>query len=198
MRQLLLAFLVVSITPSLNAQWRVALLHGTAASHGDARADADPAHPELQAHRPATWAVSLSRATGRWRLGIDLHRTTADLAEVGPSSSVSTKSVLTAWGTAIEFARRVAGQAGTAELFAGGGASLDRWTFDLTDDSPRTRAAARGVIEADFPIGGGWSATVRGEAAVGPSVFKLDELPDGFTPRTATRVGIVLGVARRW
>lgn len=198
MRRLFLFLLVLSGPSALDAQWQLGLRHGTATSHGDARADLDPAHAELQAHRPGTWTLSFARELGAWRLGLDVHRTAADLAEVGPSSSVTTSSLLAAWGFGLELSHRIAGRSGAASLLVGGGALIDRWTFDVADNSPRTRVAARGFLEADLAISQQWLGVIRGEVASGASVFRPDELPQGFTTRTATRLGLALGVARRW
>lgn len=198
MRSLLLSIIVMAGSRSLTAQWQVALLHGSATSHGDARAEADPDHPELHAEGPSTWLLAFARDVGAWRIGADLHRTTADLAEVGGSSSVTTRSVLAAWGAGIEVGRRIAGHAGAATLQASAGVRVDRWTFDLVETAPRTRVAAQGALSAQLPIGVQWSAVIRGEVTHGPSVFIAEELPEGFSSRTATRLGMVLGVARRF
>lgn len=195
-RRLLPALLFLTAPTALSAQWRAALLHGTAASHGDAQSDNDPAHPQLQAHQPATWTLSLLRASGDWRIGLELRHITADLAEIGAASSVTTNNVLAAWGAAVEVGRRVVGGVGRPSLVAAIGVTFDRWTFDLVNDAPRTRAAGRAALEADFPIGRSWSVVIRGEMSAGPSLFNAGELPDGFSTRTATRQGIGLGVAR--
>lgn len=191
-------FLLLSGPSSLAAQWQVALLHGTATSHGDAQADLDPAHPELQANRPDTWTIALAREYSGWRLGIDLHRTTADLAELGASSSVTTNSVLAAWGAGFELARRIAGKLAAPSLLLAGGVIADRWTFDVTSNTTRTRVAVRGALEAALPISRTWGAVIRGELLAGSSVFTQEELPEGFSTRRATRLGIALGIARRW
>lgn len=198
MRRILLACFACLAPITLHAQWRLALLHGSANSHGDAQADIDPEHPELHAERPATWTFSLARGIGAWRIEVGMHRTSADLAEVGGTSRISTNGVLAAWGTGIELTRRVAGRAGSTALLAGAGVTIDRWTFDLVDASPRTRWAARGVLEVDLPITPKWGAVIRGELLFGPSVFQSAELPEGFSTRAATRLGLVLGVARSW
>jgi hypothetical protein len=197
-RRLPVAVLLLLAAPPLQAQWQLAARHGTASSHGDAEADLDPAHAALQAYRPATWTVALARDLGAWRLALELHRTTADLAEVGPSSRVTTNDVLAAWGTALEFGLRLAGQPGRAMLWLGGGGVIDRWTFDVAVNSPRTRVAARGSLDAELPIGRQWGAVIRTELLSGPSVFRADELPEGFSTRRATRIGVALGLARRW
>jgi hypothetical protein len=193
----LLLVLLLSFPTTLRAQWRIALLTGSASSHGDARNDSDPAHPEIRADAPATLSVALARERGPWRAGIELHHTSADLAEISAASAVTTRSVLKAWGAAIEWSRRIAGGGDAPALSVAVGAGIDRWTFDLDESSPRWRATARGTIEAEMPISAAWRAVIRGQAAVGPSVFKPDELPDGFVQRMAVRVGLVVGVSRR-
>ena len=198
MHRLLFSVLILSAPTVLPAQWQLALRHGTASSHGDAGADLDPTHPELQAYRPAMWTLAFARDIGAWRFELDLHRTTADLAEIGSSSSVTTNGVLSAVGGGLAVGIRIAGQPDRASLYVGAGAVVDRWTFDVADNSPRTRAAARGSLEADLPIQQRWSAVIRGELLAGPSVFRTDELPQGFSTRLATRVGVALGLARRW
>jgi hypothetical protein len=194
-RYLLLLALLLSVPTSLRAQWRIALLAGSASSHGDARDDTDPAHPEIRADAPATISAALARERGPWRVAVELHHTSADLAEISAASAVTTRSVLKAWGAAIEWSRRIAGDGDTPALSVAVGAGIDRWTFDLDESSPRWRASARGAIEAEIPISAAWRAVIRSQAAVGPSVFKPDELPDGFVQRMAVRIGLVLGVA---
>jgi len=193
----LLLVLLLAVPTTLRAQWRIALLTGSASSHGDARNDTDPAHPEIRADAPATISVGLARERGPWRVGVELHHTSADLAEISALSAVTTRSVLKAWGAAIEGSRRIAGGRDAPALSVGVGAGIDRWTFDLDESSPRWRATARGAIEAEMPIGAAWRAVIRSQAAVGPSVFKPDELPDGFVQRMAVRIGVVFGVSRR-
>ena len=197
MRPFLLALLLLPGWSALPAQWRVAVLSGTAASHGDARDEIDPAHPEIRADGPATVAVALTRERGSWRLGWELHRTSADLAEISASAGVSTRGVLTAWGAAFDLARRIAGRDEAPALHLLLGAGIDRWTFALSESAPRWRGTARGAVEAGLPINPAWSAVIRGQATAGPSVFTAAELPEGFAPRTALRIGIVLGVSRR-
>lgn len=197
MRHLLLAFLLLSGSTRLHAQWRVALLTGTASSYGDARDDTDPAHPEIHAEGPATLTISLAHEHGPWRVGLELHHTSADLAEISASSAVTTRNVLKAWGTAVELTHRIAGRPGSSALHVSLGAGIDRWTFDLVESSPRWRASARGALAAELPINPAWSAVIRGQVTAGPSVFKPEELPEGFVQRTAFRLGLVVGVARR-
>lgn len=195
MRHLLLCLLVCTASSALNAQWRVALLSGSATSHGDARDDVDPAHPEFHADHPATLTVAVARETGRWRVGVEGHHSTADLSEVSASAAVTTFGAFDAWGAGFEVGVRIAGQSSTPTLRAGVGLGGDRWSF--AGAPARWRAAAHGALEADFPIGRRWSAVVRGEVTAGPSVFTTAELPEGFRQRAMWRTGFALGIARQ-
>ena len=78
MRHIILPILFLATALPLGAQWRVALLAGSAASHGESRNDTDPAHPEFHAARPATMALTIGRELGPWRLTLesDQHRAT--------------------------------------------------------------------------------------------------------------------------
>jgi hypothetical protein len=196
-RRLPLAFLLLAAPATLPAQWRAAFLTGTAVSHGDARDETDPAHPEIHAEAPATLSVSLAREHGGWRIGMEFHHTSADLTEISESAAVSTRDVLKAWGAALEVARRLVGREGAPALHVAVGVGLDRWTFDIPDDSPRWRPSLRGALEAELPINQKWSGVVRSQVSAGPSVFNSEELPDGFVQRTAVRAGLVVGVSRR-
>jgi hypothetical protein len=196
MRQLILAAVVLSVPTVLPAQWRATLLAGSAASHGDAQNASDPEQPQLRADRPATLRFGLSHDGTAWRVGVDLHHTSADLAEVGATSVVATLDALKAWGSGVEIARKIAGARDGAMLLVGVGATLDRWSFDLDNSAARWRVAARGSLETDYRIGQRWSAVVRGELTAGPSVFTPDEIPQDFTRHSALRIGLLVGVTR--
>ena len=195
MRQILLSVLMLSGSTALNAQWRLAAMSASATSHGDARDDSDPAHPEFHADRPFTLTVALARDAGRWRLGVEGRHRTADLSEVSRSVAVTTFGAFEAWGAALELGVRLAGRPSAAEFRAGLGLGGDRWS--LAGASARWRATAAGSLEADLPVTRNWNAVVRGEVTMRPSVFKAEELPEGFSRRTNWQTGIALGLARR-
>lgn len=181
---------------ALNAQWRLAAMSASATTHGDARNDTDPAHPEFHAERPVTLTVALARDGARWRLGAELRHRTADLSEVSRSVAVTTFGAFEAWGAGLELGVRLAGHPSATELRAGVGLGGDRWS--LEGATARWRATAEGSMEADFAVTQKWSALVRGEVTLRPSVFGSDELPEGFTRRATWWTGVALGVARRW
>jgi hypothetical protein len=197
MRLLSCLFLLFLASARAGAQWHIAALAGNAASHGDARNDIDPAHPEFHADRPITAAVALGRDLGAWRVSVELRRSSADLSEVGNSSVVvSTRGAFDAWGAGVEFGHRIAGRLPGPTLHAIAGAGADRWRLELSP--ARWRPSVRGAVEADLPIGKQWFGVVRGEATAGPSVFTAEELPEGFAQRRMWRTGVALGVARTW
>ena len=197
MRRFAVALLLLSAPATLHAQWRLALLTGTAVTHGDARDDTDPAHPEFHAEAPATLALRLARRQGASWLAVEVHHTSADLAEISASTAVMTRGALTAWGTALELTHRVVGPQDGPALNAVLGAGIDRWTFNLDDGAPRWRGSVRGALEADLPINPKWSGVIRSQIVAGPSVFNAEELPEGFEQRMAVRIGLVFGVSRR-
>lgn len=198
MRNLLLALSICSAPAALTAQWRAALTFGTSATHGDARDDLSPAHPEIRAEGPATIALGIARDAGPWRVGIAVHRVNAGVAEVSASTAVTTRDALRAWGGALEVGHRLLGRLPGPTLHALVGAGIDRWAFQLDDGAPRWRTTGRGALEAAMPISAAWRAVIRGQATVGPSVFDEAELPDGFVQRTAIRTGVFFGIARRF
>lgn len=195
--RLLFMLLLLTTPAALRGQWRLTALSGTAASHGDARDDADPAHPEIHAERPYAISLVLSRQRNAWRVAAEFHHVTADLAELSGSAAVTTRGVLKGWGAAVELARRVAGHEGAPTLHGIAAVAIDRWSFDLAESAPRWRASLRGAVEADFPVSARWSAVIRGQLSAGPSFFEANELPEGFARRTAIRTGILLGISRR-
>ena len=111
------------------------------------------------------------------------------------SVAVTTFGAFEAWGAGLELG--VAGRRAAVgrRLRAGLGLGGDRWS--LEGASARWRATTAASLEADLPVARGWSAVVRGEVTVGSSVFRADELPEGFTRRMTWRPGIALGMARR-
>jgi hypothetical protein len=194
-QHIVLAVLLLAGPTALAAQWRLAVLTGSATSHGDARDNSDPTHPEFHADRPVTLTLALTRDAGPWRLSLEGRRLTADLSEVSRSVAVTTFGAFEAWGAGIELNVRIAGHPSQAELRAGLGLGGDRWS--LEGASARWRATAAGSLEADLSVARGWNAIVRGGVTTGPSVFRTEELPEGFARRTSWRTGIALGVARR-
>ncbi|HEY3935055.1 MAG TPA: hypothetical protein VGL65_10620 [Gemmatimonadales bacterium] len=196
-RTFILALLLVP-PASLSAQWHAAILGGTIVSRGDARDALDPDHPEIRADRLVVVTATVAQSLGRWRIGLEARHAGADLAEASDAAVITTPGVLSAWGAGLEVAIRVVGRAAGPSLYAALGAGADRWSFDLDQSTPRWRSAIRGALEASLPIGRGWDAVARSEVTRSPSIFRADELPEGFEARAAWRRGVALGIRRTW
>lgn len=194
---LLFAVLLLPQRP-LSAQWRLAISAGTAATSGHARDAADPEQAAILPDHPVSWLLALARQRGSWRVGIDGSRITSDLAIRGSSTSLVTRGALSAWGLGFEASRRLAGHAAAPSLWAGVGAVYERWSFDIAGGDARWRASGRASLQLDAPLSRRWSALVRGEALAGASLFRVEELPEGYTRRASQRAGLLLGVSRRW
>jgi len=179
------------------AQWHLALLGGTATTQGDSRDTIAADRAEIRADRITVATLAIERAGDAWRFGAELRRLTGDLSEVTASASIDARGVVSAWGGAITLRRRIAAGSGAA-LWALLGAGADRWSFDLSGSDPRWRLALHAALESEFPVGGDWSVLVRAGVTAGPSIFRDDEVAEGFTPRMALRPGYSLGLARRW
>lgn len=187
--------LLLALPPvPLHGQWQLNLVAGSARSAGHARADGDPEHPEVGPDRPATLALSLVRGLGAWQVGASLNRATADLTIRGRESAVLTRGGLTAWGAGVEIGRRIAGRTGAPTLAAVAGGAIERWSFPVSGGDPRTVVMARAALEGQLPLRAHWCGIVRGEAAVGGSLFSADELPPGYAVRAGRRWGLGLGV----
>ncbi|MGH7583773.1 MAG: hypothetical protein ACREL5_11160 [Gemmatimonadales bacterium] len=194
-RFLCAAVLIVPLR--VGAQWHVALLGGTATTQGDSRDTLAADHAEIRADRMTVATLAIERAGEAWRVGAELRRLTGDLSEVTASASIDARGVVSAWGAAVTVRRRITPGMGAA-LWALVGAGADRWSFDLAGGDPRWRLALHAALESEFPVGGDWSVLVRAGVTAGPSIFREDEVAEGFTRQTALRPGYAVGLARRW
>ncbi len=188
---LLVLFLPVA---TLGAQWQWSLTAGSASVSGHARAEDDPERPEVAPNHPMTLTLAVTRQRGAWRAGLQLARTRSDLGIRGIETAVVTRGTLRAWGTGVEIGRRIAGTAGAPELALLAGAVLERWTFPGTSGEARILASVRGAVEGTVPLRPRWQAIIRGEAALGGSLFRESDLPLGYTTHPGRRRGIRLGI----
>lgn len=194
MRITLLLLLATLLPPRAGAQWRLSLAAGPAATTGHSRDSEDLDQPAILPDHPVNWVVGLARQRGGWRVGVDAHRLTSDLAVRGKAASVVTRGALSAWGAGVELSHLMARTAVGPTLHVGAGGVLERWAFDVTGGDARWRAAARVSLQVDLPLTGRWSALVRGEGLGGRSLFRQDELPEGYTARAGYSAALLLGV----
>lgn len=190
--------LVAALLPAaLSAQWRISLLGSSASTSAHASIDDASERIDVAPDRPNTIALGVSREMGVWRLGIAVHRTRSDLVLRGPETAIVTRGDLAAWGAGLEAGRRLLGGVGRPMLHAMLGVAHERWTFPVTGGDPRTLTTAHGALEASVPFSPRWSGLVRGEAALGGSLFDAEELPSGYGVRAGRQWGIGLGLGWR-
>ncbi len=194
MRLMFASLLLLLPLQSSAAQWHVTAMHGSGTVSGHSRDDSGPEVLGFLPDRPSSFALAIGHDLGGIRVSLEVRRTSADLALRGDNTLIVTTGALHAWGGALEGARRVVGRDGQPTLRAGLGLLAERWTFDIAGSDPRWRAAARGALEVTVPIAGHWNGVLRGELAAGPSLFRLEELPEGYGRRMGWRRGIVLGI----
>ncbi len=198
MRTLWMSLLLLVPLHPAAAQWRLTVLHGTAAVSGYSRDESSPDHPSFLPDRPTSDIVAIGRDLGHGRLTVELRRTSADLTLRGPGTAIVTRGALHAWGAGVEGARRLAGVAGRPTLHAGLGLLVERWDFAVDANGARWRVAGRGALEVGLPITRRWQGVVRGEVTASPSVFAAEELPGGYVRRLGWRRGMEIGVGWRW
>jgi hypothetical protein len=191
---LLILPLLVHPGQPLGGQWGVQMVASSARAAGHARADDDPDRPEVAPHHPVTLGLGVVRPFGRWQFAATLHRTHSDLAIRGGETAIVTRGALRAWGAGVELGRRVAGTADAPSAVALLGGSVERWSFPTSGGEPRVIPSVYGAIEGRVPLTRHWQGIVRGEAAVGGSLFTASDLPADYAVRVGRRWGFGIGV----
>jgi hypothetical protein len=191
---LLLVLALLMHREPLVGQWQVQLVGTSDRAAGHARADADPDRPEVAPHRPVTLAVSVVRPFGTWHLAGTVRRTHSDLAISGGETAVVTRGALRAWGAGAELGRRVVGSADSPSVVAALGGLVERWSFPTSGGEPRVIPSVYGAVEGRVPLTRHWQGIVRGEAAVGGSLFTASDLPADYRARAGRRWGFGIGV----
>ena len=198
MRSLTVSLLLLVPLHAAAAQWRLALLHGTATVSGHSRDASSPDELAFLPDHPSSDIITVGRDLGRNRLNVEVRRTRADLSLRGQGTAIVTRGALHAWSLGLEGARRLAGAITRPTLHGGLGLMVERWDFDVDANGARWRLAGRGTLEAAVPITRRWSGVVRGELTASSSVFAADELPEGYVRKMGWRRGLELGAGWRW
>ncbi|MES2124001.1 MAG: hypothetical protein V4503_04855 [Gemmatimonadota bacterium] len=190
-----LLLLLASLSPArATAQWQLSLVTGWSATAGHSRDPVDQDQPAILPDRPQNWSLAVARQRRGWRIAVDGSRITADLAVRSTSTTLATRGALSAWGLGAEVGRRIAGRGDGSSLWGSVGAVYERWSFDVTGGDSRWRAAARGALQLNVPFGAHWAGLLRGELLAGPSLFRPEELPEGYGIRSARRATLQVGV----
>jgi hypothetical protein len=191
--RLLLLLLLPTLLP---AQMHITARFGVAdhGGHAENAADADQPTFGPGTSRDGTLALGLDR--GAWRLALTLRRETPDLVLVGASSGIITRNALAAWHGGAELGRRILGSRDAPQLHVLLGVGVTQWSFPGFEDPARSRLAGTLALEGALGLSGPWHGVLRLEGEAGAGLFDRDDLPEGYQPLGARRIGLSLGV--RW
>jgi hypothetical protein len=189
----LVAALLGSVTPVLEAQarWGLAVELGMASFRGHAEAPDDV--PETSAHpSPArTWGVRLDRTGRRVGLSVRMLIAVTGVEFENDNASAEAKNLL----DLLEISPQVSYlifQPREAAVRLHAGAVINRWSPD--GDDARTSTGALGGVSIEAPFSTRVGVLVRWEGVVTGSVFDDDDLPPGFNSKSGWSQRYVLGV----
>lgn len=197
MRPLALLLALLAPVPAA-AQWRATLLVGGARVTGHARADDDPDRRAFLPHHASSLDLALDREAGSWRAGIRLARLAADLALLGETAGALVRDALHGWRLGAVGGRTLLGDPDGARLTLLAGLDAERWTLDGVSDGTRSRVAVHATAEVAAPLGGAWRLALRYGVATGASLWREDDLPEGFARRAGRERRWSVGVGREW
>jgi hypothetical protein len=191
--RLLVALLLPAV---LSAQFHLTARAGIADHGGHARDVSDPDEPTFGPGVAGDGAIAIGVDRGPWRIGLVVARETPDLVLAGHSSGIITRDALAAWRGGLELGRRLVGTAGASSIHLMVGVGLTRWSFPGFEDPARNRLGGWLALDGALPLAAHIDGTLRLELMRSSSLFEDADLPEGFEPLQARRVGVSLGL--RW
>lgn len=194
---MLVRLLIALLIPAgLSAQIHFTALVGVADHSGHASDLSDAEHPSFGPATTRESAIAIGLDRGPWRLALRLRRETPDLVLVGETSGIITRHALAASHLGLEVGRRILGERAAPSLHLVGGGGITRWEFPGFEDAPRNRYGAWLALEGGLPLRSHIEGVLRLEALTSGSLFASEDLPEGYTSRSARRLGLALGL--RW
>lgn len=194
-RLAILLLLVVGTARAMPAQrsWSIGLAASHALVTGDATDRDDPADPSIRPFHPSGWTLSVAREAGPWRVDLAVRAIDADLAVGDRDVIVLARRGLSATAMSVDLSRRIAGDARGTALRVGASVAAERWTVGGTG---RTRLVLEAIGALDAPLSARWAAEVRLAGGFGPSLFRAEDLPEGYRRSMERRITVALGVRR--
>lgn len=194
---MLVRLLIALFVPAgLSAQIHFTALVGVADHSGHATDLSDGEHPSFGPATTRESAIALGVDRGPWRIALRFRRESPDLILVGETSGIITRDALSASHLGLELGRRILGHRPEPSLHLVGGAGITRWEFPGFEDAPRNRYGAWLALDGGLPLHAHIEGVLRLEALTSTSLFTSEDLPEGYTSRSARRFGLSLGL--RW
>jgi hypothetical protein len=189
------AVLATAPARPLAAQWSVGAEIGLLACAGGATdTSASGNGNTLRPSTGTTYALRIARRFGRFGAGVSVLSMHAGAVAENDETLVELKGSIELLQVAPEMFVVLARPGTGGALLLHAGVQLDHWSVD---SDGRDRVAGLAALSLDWPMTGRIVGTFRGGLAVGPSVFKEEELPDGFQSRLSWRGTIAAGVLLR-
>lgn len=193
----LVRLMITLLVPAgLSGQLHLTALVGVADHSGHARDLSDVEQPSFGPGTTRESALAIGIDRGPWRIALRFRRETPDLILVGETSGIITRDALAASHGGLEIGRRIAGGPAAPALHVIGGAGVTRWEFPGFEDAPRNRYGAWLALEGGLPLRSHLEGVLRLEALNTGSLFETEDLPEGYSARSARRLGLSLGL--RW
>ena len=174
----------VAAPPRAAAQWT--LIAELASARFSGGAGEERGGRSLRPYRPTIVGVGVERAAGPVGVAIRGYYARASLALEGADAVVAVKDAMHLRGVALDLSEeRLATLGSSARLMGYVSPMVERWT--LADQASHVGLGFCAGLALEVPLGGHWSAAVRGGAAVSGSPFAADDLDAGYVPRTLWR-----------
>jgi hypothetical protein len=180
----------------LAAQWSVGAEVGMLRFWGTSIDTVTPGDPSRARPSPSTsYAVRVQRQVGRIGLGIGVLYSKGGAGVEQGSVAIDEKGLLKLYEVAPEVSFLVAKPGPGGGLRLRVGPMYDRWSLK-GGTNPR-RVGAHAAVSLDWPLGGRWTGSLEGGAAVSAGVFEEEDLPPEYVRRATWWRSISTGVRVR-
>lgn len=183
--------------PELAAQWSAGVEVGILRFWGTAIDTVTPTDPPRARPSPSTsYAVRVQRRFGRVGVGIGFLYSKSGAGVENETVAIEETGLVKLYEVAPEISFLVARPGPGGSLLVHVGPLYERWWLRYEEDT-RRRVGARAAVGLDWPLGGRWSGTLTGEAAVSAGVFSAEDLPSEFARRATWRRALSAGIQVR-
>jgi hypothetical protein len=182
--------------PPLAAQWSIGAEVGMLRFWGTAIDTSTSQDPASTRPSPSTsYALRVQRRFGTLAVGIGVLYSRTGVGVENAAVAVEGKGLVKLYEIAPEVSCLVAKPGPGGALHVHVGPLFDRWS--LAGGKDARRVGARAAVALDWPLGGRWTGTLQGGAAVYASVFQAEDLPAEFAPRATWRRALSAGINLR-
>jgi hypothetical protein len=181
----------------LAAQWSAGVEVGMLRFWGTSIDTVTPGDPTRARPSPSTsFSVKVQRDFGWVGVGIGVLYSKGGAGVENATVAVEEKNLIKVYEVAPEVSFRITMPGAGGALRLRVGPLFDRWSF-TGGDGTRRRVGARAAVSLDWPLGGRWTGSLQGGAAVSTSVFNVEDLPPEFGRQVTWRRAVSAGLQVR-